>query len=333
MDYLKFIVVAIALMFLVDHFLWNGERPYMTKIKEDYFKQQNDQQQAQSRPPPTLVLPEDGSEYFEAPPMLGDESLMREKKLKIPKLSSAKKHTGEKAKIAIVIDDIGMNIKHSNIAIDLPPEVSLAILPYAETASEMAERAREKGHQILIHTPMEALDSNVDLGPMALRNNMDFAAFDQEFEKMAQAFDGYIGVNNHMGSSLTQNPEAMGYLMDQLKKRNLFFLDSVTINTTVAAGMAQTYDIPYAKRDVFIDHEETPLFVYKALNKIEKTAKRKGYAVAIGHPKEVTMTALKKWIPTLEKKGFKLVPISEVITWPENRLVEKQQSVNPAAGQ
>ena len=341
-SYLKFVLVACVLMFLVDHFVWDGERPYIRKIKEDYYREQAEKQKAlEELLPPEVVYPEDGSEYFEAPSDLNDrQSLLPEKQLKITealpkkKIPTKKKFAkGERGKIAIVIDDVGMNIKQSRAAIKLPAEVTLAFLPYAKSVRSLAKEAQQRKHEIILHAPMEAMNSDMNLGSMALRSGMDFAAFDAEFNKIANSFTGYVGVNNHMGSRLTQDPEAMRYLMDQLKQRGLYFLDSKTINTSIAAQTAHSYGIPYAVRDVFLDHEETPAFVSKALKNVERVARNHGQAIAIGHPKAVTMKALRKWIPTLEAKGYELVPLSELIIQPQNniKLVEINRSVKPVS--
>lgn len=342
-DLLKFLLIAGVLMFLVDHFVWQGERPYMAKIKSDYLREKLEEaKQGDMTPAPDLVLPEDGSEYFEAPEDMvsGKQSLLPDGIFQSPKpLVDIKRknqmRAGDKPKIAIVIDDMGMNIKQSRAAIRLPEEITLAFLPYAETVKKMAQDATEDGHEIIMHAPMEPMDSKQNLGPMGLRTSMDYAAFTMEFEKMAESFEGYVGVNNHMGSRLTQSPESMGYLMDQLRQRKLFFLDSRTISSSVAADMADVYGVPYATRDVFLDHEETPEFVADALKKLEQTAKRKGYAIAIGHPKEVTMSALKKWVKTVDDKGFELVPLSDLIKGPQMRVTRREtlNEIAPAAGQ
>lgn len=281
--------------------------------------------------PPKVVFPDNGSEYFEAPSakFLEERAFKKEplleKRSKTIK-SAPKKITEKKAKIAIVIDDVGMNLKQSRAAIALPPQVTLAFLPYAEKVRALAKEAGEKGHELIIHTPMEAMDTDVSLGSMALRDGMDFAQIEAEFNKISGAFEGYVGINNHMGSRLTQNPEIMGYLMDLLRQRGLYFLDSKTIHTSVAAETAKTYGIPYAVRDVFLDHEETPEFTKKALEEVERIAQEHGQAIAIGHPKAVTMKALKKWISGLKKKGFELVPLSELIIVPPSPVLPDSNS-------
>lgn len=341
-DFIKFTAIAILLIILIDYVIFKGERPYITKMKQDYYAEQAEKQRAiEEALPPKIIYPETGDEYFESPmiELKDEQSLLPEKQFNItkilpvieepkeegtkqpPKLAEikkpekppVKKFSGKNPKIAIVIDDVGMNLTESKRAINLPAPITLAMLPYASKVKEMAYEGKAKGHELIIHTPMEAMSSKVDLGGLALRSNMQPQVFKAEFDKIASSFDGYVGINNHMGSRLTQDPKAMKMVMAELKKRNLYFLDSRTINTSIGAETAQTSGIPNATRDVFLDHEETPEFVLNALLKTEKIAKEKGYAIAIGHPKDVTMSALQKWIPTLKAKGIELVPLSHLV--------------------
>jgi len=221
--------------------------------------------------------------------------------------------SNKRGKIAIVIDDMGMNLKQSRAAIALPSEVTLAFLPYAEKIIPLTEQAGREGHEMIIHAPMEAMSSTVPLGSMALKSDMGYVEFTKEFNKMAASFDGYVGVNNHMGSKLTQSKEHMAYLMEHLKAKGLYFLDSRTIHTSVAADMAEAYGVPSITRDVFLDHEETEEYTANALKKVERMARENGEVIAIGHPKKITMQALQAWIPTLEGKGLDLVKVSEII--------------------
>ncbi|PZO85081.1 MAG: hypothetical protein DI626_07740 [Micavibrio aeruginosavorus] len=164
---------------------------------------------------------------------------------------------------------------------------------------------------------MEAMNGSANIGPGGLVSGMDHAAFENAFGLMTDSFEGYEGINNHMGSRLTQDKDAMARLMQILKKRGLYFVDSKTIDTSVAARQAAAAGIPYAERDVFLDHQDTEAFVAAALVKTEAVAKRRGYAVAIGHPKDHTINALKRWIPTLKAKGIELVPVKAVLTVPQ----------------
>ena len=332
--YAKFLVVAVMLVFIVDHYLWDGERPYITNMKAEYYAEQAEKDAREKLAieallPPKIVFPDNGEPYFEAPSESeGEEATSKIQSLVIEKSNPAepvketkkvetskavKPFTGERMKIAIVIDDVGMNLTQSRAAINLNPNVTLAFLPYAETVKSLAEQGKAKGHEIIIHVPMEAMNSDVNLGALALKADMSPLDFTAEFQKIAQSFDGYVGVNNHMGSRLTQDKQAMSQLMRLLKSKGLYFLDSKTIATSIAADVAAFYGVPFAVRDVFLDHEDTPAFVAKALRSTERIARDHGSAIAIGHPKKNTMVALAKWIPTLKARGFDLVPLSELI--------------------
>ena len=221
-----------------------------------------------------------------------------------------------KGYIAILIDDIGPNAAVSRRTLDLPPAVSLAILPDAGEDDALAAAARAQGREVIIHAPMEAASSRIDLGPYGLRLESGADDLKSNLNKMFQAFDGYRGMNNHMGSLLTQDRAAMETVMQALKERGLFFVDSRTIAASVAAEAARAAGIPYASRDVFLDHEETPDFTRAALRKTEEIAARNGTAIAIGHPKPVTLAVLAEWIPEAQKRGFVLIPISDALTYP-----------------
>ena len=224
----------------------------------------------------------------------------------------------KKPRVAIIIDDVGMDIRHSRRALDLPAPVTIAILPYAPMAKDFAAVATAKGHELIIHTPMEAMDPKMNLGPLALRASYTPDQFDSEFEKILASFEGYVGINNHMGSKLTQDKDAMARVMETLKERGLFFVDSRTIHTSVAAETAEAYEVPVAQRDVFLDHEETAAFTDDALANVERIARENGSAIAIGHPKEITMSALESWIADAQKRGIEFVPVSTLTHVPGN---------------
>lgn len=217
-----------------------------------------------------------------------------------------------KGQVVIIIDDMGMDRKHSLQVIDMPYPLTLAFLPYAPKLPEITKQAIDRGHELIIHVPMQPIDSRLNVGPLALRDDMAQQSFDAALEKIFASFDGYVGINNHMGSKLTQDRKAMDRVMEALAKRNLLFVDSKTIPNSVAADSAAKHGLAFAERDVFLDHENTKEFVMDALHDLEIIAKRRGYAVAIGHPKEATIQGLKEWLPTLKDKGLTLVAVSKV---------------------
>ncbi|MCH7937292.1 MAG: divergent polysaccharide deacetylase family protein [Proteobacteria bacterium] len=126
-------------------------------------------------------------------------------------------------------------------------------------------------------------------------------------------FTGYAGVNNHMGSRFTADMPGMVAVMEELKKRKLFFLDSITAGNSVARKAARKVGLPFAGRNVFLDHADDVEGITKRLAEVEKLAKRTGGAIAIGHPREATLKALVPWLKDIEKRGFKLVPLSSMV--------------------
>lgn len=224
-------------------------------------------------------------------------------------------------KIAIIIDDLGMNVPNSEAIINMGYPMTLALLPYAENIDDMADRAKEKGHELIIHMPMEPMNKNLDLGPVALKTGMEEEDFIKNFETALESFEGYAGMNNHMGSRLTQDVGSVDRLMRALDQHDLFFIDSKTIHSSVIVERAEMHGVPYAVRDVFLDHEETLEFAENMLQKTENLADKYGQAIAIGHPKDITIEALTAWLPTLEEKGFELVPAGELLRHPEPSMI------------
>lgn len=230
--------------------------------------------------------------------------------------------------IAIVIDDLGLDRRRSARAIQvLPSDITFAYLPYAGDLQSQTQAAAKDGHELIIHFPMEPLGES-DPGPNALRAGMSDADLSKVFENVFSQFDGYVGVNNHMGSKATQDRRVMDAVMTQMQRRGLFYFDSRTINGTVAGVAAKQGRVPYAVRDVFLDHEETEEFVWGALKKVEDKALRDGVAIAIGHPKDVTLDVLASWVKDIEQRGFRLVPLSEAVLYPNG---EVAQSMKEAA--
>lgn len=219
----------------------------------------------------------------------------------------------DKPVIAIVIDDMGLDRKRSARAVALPPQVTLAYLPYSPHIRAQTKKAKDRGHELMVHLPMAPERKTANPGPNYLSADLSPLELHERIVKNLDAFEGYAGVNNHMGSAFTQSGDGMGVLMAELKLRSLIFLDSKTVPASLAEKVASAAGVQATHRDVFIDHFEDGKKVEAALAQIERMARRTGSAVAIGHPKDVTLAALEKWLPGLEAKGFRLAPLSEAI--------------------
>lgn len=219
----------------------------------------------------------------------------------------------QKPVIAIVIDDMGLDRTRNPKVLNLPKEVTLAYLPYSPNIRWQASQALNAGHELLLHMPMEPERKTANPGPNYLGANMNPLELQSRLEKNLTAFSGYVGINNHMGSKLTCSRDALAVIMAALKERGLSFLDSRTGDCATAETVARENGVKTTHRDIFIDHSHSLAAASHALAATEAAARRTGSAIAIGHPKDNTIAALAKWLPTLEAKGFQLVPVSQVI--------------------
>jgi hypothetical protein len=224
--------------------------------------------------------------------------------------------------VVVIIDDMGIDQRRSRKIMDLPGPLTLSFLPYADNLFDQVNDAKENGHALMLHMPMEAVGGQMMNTPGILHRQLSEANFLSVLDDNLRKMTGYAGINNHMGSGLTQNEAKMKLLMDHLKKAGLYFVDSRTIHTSVAEDVAADVGLPILVRDVFLDHVSSVEFARKALLKTEHIALEKGVAIAIGHPKDPTIKALGEWIPTLAEKGIKLVTADELIrqNYPEYRM-------------
>jgi hypothetical protein len=216
--------------------------------------------------------------------------------------------------IALVIDDLGLNGPNTRRTIALPGPLTLAFLTYAPNLKRVTEAARERGHELLVHLPMEPEDADQDPGPKALMADMNGAEIMERLTWGLSRFDGFVGLNNHMGSKFTASEPGMTVVMAEVRRRGLLFLDSMTARGTFGGRTARGLGVPYAERDVFLDNDyESPMPIRRQLALLEEVASRQGYAVGIGHPHRSTLDVLEAWIPQAQARGFRLIPISAVV--------------------
>jgi polysaccharide deacetylase 2 family uncharacterized protein YibQ len=214
--------------------------------------------------------------------------------------------------VAIVIDDVGIDRPRSKRAWELPGPLTLSFLPYAKDLRDQARAARARGHELLLHLPMEPT-GRADPGPNALLVSLNDAELRQRTVAALDSFDGYVGVNNHMGSRFTTFRPGMETVLRQFKGRGLMFLDSRTTAQSVGDQLAQEMGLPSIVRHVFLDDDESLDSVRRKLAEAEAVARRQGFVVAIGHPHESTLQALGEWLPGLQAKGLALAPATAVL--------------------
>jgi len=219
---------------------------------------------------------------------------------------------GSKPLVAIVIDDVGLDRPRSKRAWELPGPLTISFLPYAKDLREQARAARAHGNELMLHLPMEP-SGRADPGPNALLVSLSESELRQRVSAALDSFDGYVGVNNHMGSRFTAFRPGMDTTLRLFRARGLLFLDSRTTPESVGDQLAQDLGVPSVARHVFLDDDESIDAVRRKLADTEAVARRQGFVVAIGHPHEATIQALAEWLPGLSAKGLTLAPLSAVL--------------------
>jgi len=216
-------------------------------------------------------------------------------------------------RIALIIDDMGYApyIADGFLELDLP--LAFSVLPRAPYTQRIAKKARKMGHELILHLPMEPTDyPNVNPGPGALLTKMSKRKIKTTLNRHLDEIPGIRGVNNHMGSLFTAKRDKMAVVMGELKKRNLFYIDSRTTTETVAHELAEMMGVPVASRSVFLDNDLSPNAIRFQMERLFGIARHSGAAIGIGHPNEETLDLLKKYLEKLRTR-VTVVPVSELI--------------------
>lgn len=217
-------------------------------------------------------------------------------------------------RLAIIIDDLGHDLPPLHEILELPYPLTLSVIPNLPDSAEAANEAHQHGDEVLLHLPMQAIEADAKTEPVELRVGMNSNQVDQILSAMLATVPHAAGVNNHQGSRATADPALMTTLMGALHRRGLFFVDSRTSKETVAYDTAEKDGVRAAFRNAqFLDDKPTNSAVLAQLNRALADAKRKGWAVTIGHPHPATIAVLRAELPKIESRGVRLVYVSEVV--------------------
>ena len=204
-------------------------------------------------------------------------------------------------RLALIIDDLGyMQPELVTRLCSLPVAFSVAVLPYQEYTRESAEIAYRLGKEVMLHLPMEPIGypgPGRDPGPNAILYNLPEAEIRQRVRRALEEIPHRVGVNNHMGSRLTPDRARMGWVLQELKARKLFFVDSRTEKDSVAYDVAVELGIPSAQRKVFLDDDKAFPEMEKQWERAMKLAEKDGSVLIIGHIYPETVEALEKLVP------------------------------------
>jgi len=214
--------------------------------------------------------------------------------------------------ISIIIDDIGYNLERDRRFIQLDPAVTLAILPHTPHGVQLANLAYEHHNEVMLHMPMSSVHG-VWPGPGTLTTDMDEGRFLQQVRDNLRSIPHVVGVNNHMGSLLTPDAQHMQWLMQELRSEGIgYYIDSMTSTLSRARYTAQESGLPTMRRDVFLDNIQDAEQVRLQFARLLHIARRQGFAIAIGHPHDVTLQVLEEELARLDA-SVKLVPISALL--------------------
>jgi uncharacterized protein len=220
--------------------------------------------------------------------------------------------TPHNPRLAIVIDDLGSDSAQADALFRLSYRLTLSVLPHHSNSTEIAEEAHRRGFQVMLHLPMASSAGALD-EPVELHPGMDPSAVENTFAAMLETVPYASGVNNHEGSLGTSDEKLMDELMPLLRQDKLFFIDSRTTAATVAESAAHAAGVPAARRNVFLDDEQTVGAIRKQFALAVHDAREKGSALAIGHPHPETLQVLAEMLPEAERQGITLVFASDLV--------------------
>jgi uncharacterized protein len=218
------------------------------------------------------------------------------------------------ARVAIVIDDFGADLNIAKRFIELPIPITLSILPYQRYSREIAELAHAHQRQVILHLPMEPKGyPKVNPGKGALLVSMSGSNIQKSVSAALESGPYFTGINNHMGSRFTENAVLMKTVLEEAQKRGLYFIDSYTSPRSVASTVAQQVHIPFRRRDIFLDNNQSEDAIRAQIRQVIRRARIQGSALAIGHPHESTLRALSQEAEGFEREEIAVVPAGELI--------------------
>jgi len=218
-----------------------------------------------------------------------------------------------KPRIALIIDDIGSSLSRTRQFLNLEVPITFSILPRLAHSRDLAVEIHDKGHEIMLHQPMEPFNSHLDPGPGALYMGHTAKEVERIMEENIAEVPFAVGVNNHMGSKFTESKKEVNEVLDVINRKGLFFVDSVTSNRSTAYETARRLHMATAFRNIFLDNLPEESGILSQLHELKKHARENGRAIGIGHPYPQTASAIGRFLSDLKESGVPLVHVSQVL--------------------
>ncbi|AFG37954.1 divergent polysaccharide deacetylase family protein [Spirochaeta africana] len=222
----------------------------------------------------------------------------------------------DKPWLVFVIDDAGYSMKQLERFLDTPAPMTIAVMPHLAYSKASAAASAAAGKEVILHMPMEAMNPDVDPGPGAIYTADDHKGIADRTAAAFRSVPHAVGANNHMGSRVTADKQAIGAFLDamQAQDSSMLFLDSRTTAQSVAANAARARGVPVVERDIFLDNEDTRTAIMQAIEESKGVARRRGYAVMIGHVwSDELGEIISELYPELMEEGFHFGTLSELI--------------------
>jgi polysaccharide deacetylase 2 family uncharacterized protein YibQ len=272
-----------------------------------------------------VAIPDEPEQGAEAA-SIEDRLLERTRHGRIPKLAmggvravdvfaspAAKAQAASKEpRVAIIIGGLGISASSTADALSrLPPEVSVAFVPYGANLTDLAAGARARGHEVLLQAPMESFDyPENDPGPQTLLTTLPSEQnLDRLHWQMAR-LQGYVGVMNFMGARFVTSEKALAPVLDDVAKRGLLYVDDGSSARSVASDLAAASNVPFVKASQVLDSVPTPADIDRALSRLEAVARKDGIAVGVANALPVSIDRIVRWAKGAAERGVKLVPVT-----------------------
>ena len=218
-----------------------------------------------------------------------------------------KRKAAAKPKVVIIVDDIGMSKSSVDKLLRIEAPITFAVLPNLPHSEYAANEAHKKGREVMLHLPMEPKESSgytaVDAGEDALVVGLPKSEIQRRIDKNLSSIPHIQGVNNHMGSKFMESEELLELVMEEIKAKDLYFIDSMTSGASMGSRAASKYGVRSAERDIFLDDaSKGSSYVKSQLRQLIKVSQKKGYAIGICHPYPDTVKALSEMIPEMQEE-------------------------------
>ena len=217
-------------------------------------------------------------------------------------------------RIALIIDDIGFNLRRAEQFLTAGIPITFSILPRLCCSESSAQALHEGGHELMLHQPMEPFNPKLDPGPGALYVGDKLQKIDRIMEENIAEVPYAIGINNHMGSRFTSCQKEMKEALKVVKANGLFFVDSLTTNRSMGYKTAIRLNMAAARRNIFLDYSPEEPSILLQINRLKRHAIKYGHAIGIGHPFMETARAIDSFKGMIRKSGISMVQVSRLVS-------------------